>query len=790
MSHETELVLPSDVRLIPVQDLNSHTRERLNVETNDYVVTHLRSRTPSRIVDEASATLLQLFRNPVRIVDAIIHLANQRDINPEVLLEQAHPLLSKFRHEKLLVPVDNESAKPNEHKLHLGDTIRDFALVRSIQIVGDTEVYLARSSARGRYAAVKFHCDHESRAAEALKHEAVVMRFLHPKTSRVPELLHLAIFDGGIALISEWVLGLDVESRAAGLRGRFEQPRNDAKLLMLCVEVAQAFADLHSCGVVHGDVHPRNVIVDATGHVRLLDFGISQITRQFNRDVRRGGVGFYFDPELAAAQHAHCDAPLTASGEQYSVAALVYQLWTGTHYINWKLERHEMLQQILIEGPAIFEARGIIPWPDLELVLRRALDKRAECRFESMAMFAEALRGLSNPPGVHDGRTAWPNRFGAQERNIVETFLQSFGEPRATLFEGADAPVASINYGAGGVAYAVYRMSQRRGSARLLAAADAWIQRAYSFASQEHAFHKPEWGIEPATVGEVSLFHSISGLHCVRALVSIGFGDIDGATRAIHAFVGHSHRPSKNPDLTLGKASLLIGLSELVEALPSPWFISLEPVIRRGDELVAELIEIIKTESISSSSRVPSLGIAHGWAGILFAIMRWAKATKTYPDKIVAERLYELASFAEPHGLGMRWPVHNATRPASFIDGWCNGTAGHVMLFALSHDVLGTNAFDELVERAAESAWATETRLGTLCCGLGGMGYAFAATYRLTGSQKWIQRARMFARRAAADNSKHFFSNSLYKGSVGVALLTEALNEPSDVAMPLFEPIS
>jgi len=110
--------------------------------------------------------------------------------------------------------------------------------------------------------------------------------------------------------------------------------------------------------------------------------------------------------------------------------------------------------------------------------------------------------------------------------------------------------------------------------------------------------------------------------------------------------------------------------------------------------------------------------------------LRWAKATRTNPDSIVTQKLSELASLAEPHGGGVRWPVHNATRAPIFMDGWCNGTAGHVLLFALAYDVLRVDGFAELAERGAESAWAAEMELGTLCCGLASIGYAFTAAYQ------------------------------------------------------------
>ena len=144
----------------------------------------------------------------------------------------------------------------------------------------------------------------------------------------------------------------------------------------MCVDIANAFADLHEAGVLHGDVHPRNVLVEGRGTVRLIDFGLAQPIEKTSGSGIRGGVAFYFDPEFAEAQRTHKEAILGAAGEQYSVASLLYQLWTGAYYIDWSLEREALLRQIVEVDPAPFEARNVPAWPALEAVLLRALQKR------------------------------------------------------------------------------------------------------------------------------------------------------------------------------------------------------------------------------------------------------------------------------------------------------------------------------------------------------------------------------------------------------------------------------
>jgi hypothetical protein len=350
----------------------------------------------------------------------------------------------------------------------------------------------------------------------------------------------------------------------------------------------------------------------------------------------------------------------------------------------------------------------------------------------------------------------------------------------------ANPPFASINYGAAGIAYALYRLARSRGEHQLLALASAWVQKAFALSSHAQAYYDPDSGIAPEPVGQISLFHTVSGLHCVDALVRMGLGDAGGTARAIEAFVKASRGPSDNPDLTLGTASLLLGCAELVESAGTSSLLDLKLLRKRGDEIAEGLSEILHSEPIATSMRIRSLGLAHGWAGLVFALLRWTRATRRSARALLAAKLDELAELAIPHEGGVCWPLRN--NASSVMPGWCNGTAGYTMLFALAHEVLCVPRHADLAERAAESAWDIETPHGSLCCGNGGNGYAFLAAYRLTGARVWLDRARIAARRASGDMSKLLLRDSLYKGALGVALLASELDRPATAAMPLVEP--
>jgi serine/threonine-protein kinase len=184
--------------------------------------------------------------------------------------------------------------------------------------------------------------------------------------------------------------------------------------------------------------------------------------------------------------------------------------------------------------------------------------------------------------------------------------------------------------------------------------------------------------------------------------------------------------------------------------------------------------------------------MAHGWAGYLYASLRWCRTTGTpWPGRL-AERLAELADCAEPWRRGLRWRWYGGEtgerRDDGMMPGWCNGSAGFVHLFTLAHKVTAEPLYRRLAEGAAWNAWEAPDGIGSLCCGLAGRAYALLNLHRHGGGADWLARARELAEGAAADLAWAEESpDSLYRGEVGPAVLAADLVRPEWAAMPFFE---
>jgi serine/threonine-protein kinase len=353
------------------------------------------------------------------------------------------------------------------------------------------------------------------------------------------------------------------------------------------------------------------------------------------------------------------------------------------------------------------------------------------------------------------------------------------------------APTASVTYGMAGVACALYRLALLGGDAAALAGADLWITRALAAESRADAFLSAEMDLTPASVGVVSPYHTVSGLHVVDGLIAQAFGDRDRCAQAARRFVAAAAAPCANPDLTLGRAGVLIGASLLLEALPPGMDDTGAALRAAGGAALQELWRLLPPGPAGPRSRLGP-GIAHGWGGILYATLRWSRAAAIPVPAAFQARLSELAAWATPLGRGVHWPRPLVAGPAQAeeMPGWCNGPAGLVHLWTLAHRSFGRAEYLRLAQASAWSAWEAPSGFPDLCCGLAGRAYALLNLYRHTGDAEWLDRARALGDRAQAalrHGGRFRHRLSLFKGEPGIVLLGADLAAPEAACMPFFE---
>jgi len=254
-------------------------------------------------------------------------------------------------------------------------------------------VYKAQDPAIGRMIAVKSirlgELTDESereRLRERLFREAQSAGILsHPGIVTIYDIAE----EGGLAYIfMELVNGPALDKM---LRG--EKTPDKETLLSILRQVAAALDYAHKKGIVHRDIKPANIMVHEDGTAKVTDFGVAKIvSQQMTQAGTIMGTPSYMSPEQVQG------GVISGRADQFSLAVIAYEVLTGekpfaADYLP------TLLFKIVREEPVAPQRLNATLSADVETVMRRALAKNPDNRYESCLDFVNALAGACNGSG-------------------------------------------------------------------------------------------------------------------------------------------------------------------------------------------------------------------------------------------------------------------------------------------------------------------------------------------------------------------------------------------------------
>ena len=241
------------------------------------------------------------------------------------------------------------------------------------------DVYRARDTRTGRTVALKVVDDSIARdSARRARFVADAQAATAVSHQNIAALYEIGDDRDHLFLAFEFVPGDTLEATLAG------GPMNPRHAAEHGIQIADALAEAHASGLVHGDLNPHNIVLTPKGSAKILDFGLAAWTG--GGDIGRA----YKSPEQLQ------QLPVDDRTDIFSFGVVLFEMLTGRRPFN--------------DATAILSAPALVPSavkpglrPDFDAVVTRALAARPDERFEAAATLAAELRSVAAILDVRSG---------------------------------------------------------------------------------------------------------------------------------------------------------------------------------------------------------------------------------------------------------------------------------------------------------------------------------------------------------------------------------------------------
>lgn len=261
-----------------------------------------------------------------------------------------------------------------------------------IGVGGMANVYKGRDIRTGNGIAVKVLKE------EFLGNEELVRRFKneskaisildHPNIVKVYD---VSVTDKLQYIVMEYIDGITLKEYLKQRGGALTWK----EVVHFATQVLSALEHAHSKGIVHRDVKPQNIMLQADGSIKMMDFGIARFSRAQSQTISDKAIGsvHYISPEQAKGDHTD------ARTDIYSVGVMLYEMLSGKLPFDGTGTVSIAIMQISEKPKPLAEVAPNVP-EGLRQITEKAMEKDPADRYQSAAEMLEAIKAFKQNPSI------------------------------------------------------------------------------------------------------------------------------------------------------------------------------------------------------------------------------------------------------------------------------------------------------------------------------------------------------------------------------------------------------
>ncbi|MGE6514322.1 Stk1 family PASTA domain-containing Ser/Thr kinase [Lysinibacillus sphaericus] len=264
---------------------------------------------------------------------------------------------------------------------------------------GMSNVYLAHDMILNRDVAIKvlrYDFTNEDELHRRFQREALsVTSLTHPNIVSIYDVGD----DGDLHyIVMEYVQGKTLKQYIQEFA-----PISPARCVHIMKELTSAIANAHENHIIHRDIKPQNILMDAEGNVKITDFGIAMTlsATSFTQTNSVLGTVHYLSPEQARGGTA------TNKSDIYALGIVLYELLTGELPFSGESAVSIALKHLQTETPSVRAFDATIP-QSLENVVLKATAKDASHRYATVEEMQEDLETVLTPTRVNEPKFMAP----------------------------------------------------------------------------------------------------------------------------------------------------------------------------------------------------------------------------------------------------------------------------------------------------------------------------------------------------------------------------------------------